>query len=85
MVNAAYDVKLIDFDSSSFEGKKVAAAGNFDFCSNEIKIAIERNKKITASKKYDTYPLSLCCLLLLADNERIYFRSLSEEIPLNDS
>lgn len=51
MVNDSYDVKLIDYDSSAIEGKKVAAAGNYDFCSDEIKIAIERKKKITASKK----------------------------------
>ena len=51
MVNDTYEVKLIDFDNSAFEGKKVAAAGNYDFCSDEIKIAIERKKKITASKK----------------------------------
>jgi len=46
MVNDAFEVKLIDFDNSSYIGKKVSAAGNFDFCSEEMRLAIQRNKKI---------------------------------------
>jgi hypothetical protein len=84
MVNKDFEVKLIDFDISAYDGNKVSAAGNFDFCTEEIRRAILINKRISASKSLDLYPLALCCLLLIADKDRIYLRSLSAETPLND-
>jgi hypothetical protein len=85
MVNKAFEIKLIDFDISAYDGNKVSAAGNFDFCTEEMRRATITNKRISASKSLDLYPLSLCCLLLLGDKDRIYLKSLSAEIPLNDS
>jgi serine/threonine protein kinase len=84
MVNEELDVKLIDFDNSSYEGNIWLAAGNFDFCTERMRMDIQKNKRIKSLKSHDTYPLSLCCLLLLGDNKSVYLKSLSAEEPLND-
>jgi len=40
MVDNECRVKLIDFDNACYNGKKVVAAGNFDFCTEQMRIAI---------------------------------------------
>jgi hypothetical protein len=67
MISKSFDVKLIDFDNSSYDGNKVYAAGNYDFCTEEMRMAINLNKRISFTKSLDLYPLSLCCMLLIAD------------------
>jgi serine/threonine protein kinase len=50
MVNADCDAKLIDFDNAGYVGKKMIAAGNFDFCNEEMRKAILKGKKLTVCK-----------------------------------
>jgi hypothetical protein len=50
MVSKDLKVKLIDFDNACYDGNKVYASGNFDFCTAEMRMAIQKNKRIIAVK-----------------------------------
>ena len=75
----SFEVKIIDFDIASAEGRQISAAGNPDFISQEMTIAIQKKQKIEAKFQTDLYALALCCFLVLGDKQRKFFISLSED------
>ena len=75
----SFDVKIIDFDIASMEGRQISAAGNPDFISHVMTTAIQKKYKVVAEFQTDLYALALCCFLVLGDQKRKFFTSLSED------
>jgi serine/threonine protein kinase len=75
----SFEVKVIDFDIASAAGRQISAAGNPDFISKVMSAAIQNKQKIEAKFQTDLYALALCCFLVLGDQKRKFFISLSED------
>ncbi len=57
----------------------MSAAGNPDFITLGMNTAIQKKHKVVAEFQTDLYALALCCFLILGDQERKFFTSLSGE------
>ena len=67
--SATSEVKLIDFDQTSYDGTTKPAAGNEDFVSAEMWKNIEEKEEIESSIFEDLLALALNVYLLIGDTK----------------